>query len=175
MAFNKSFLTSHGVPEDQVEAILSERSRTLNDYIPKTDVQAQVDAAVKAALDEAQKTTPDVTKAPEYVALQGHLKKLETLQTDDFKGLKAKFRDDAWSKLDHEKPYAEQMTAFKEQYPEYWEAAEPPTEPKTEPKKTPVFSADTGRGNNPMTEEEKVAADFRQGFFGNQTTQHKKE
>ena len=49
MAFTRKFLTEHGVPEDQIDAIMAERNRTLQDYIPKADVQAQIDEAVKAA------------------------------------------------------------------------------------------------------------------------------
>ena len=48
MAFTRKFLTEHGVPEDQVDAIMAERNRTLQDYIPKADVQAQIDEAVKS-------------------------------------------------------------------------------------------------------------------------------
>ena len=31
MAFTRKFLTDHGVPEDQVDAIMAERNRTLTD------------------------------------------------------------------------------------------------------------------------------------------------
>ena len=53
MAFTRKFLTDHGVPEDQVDAIMAERNRTLTDYVPKTDVQSKIEAAVATARTEA--------------------------------------------------------------------------------------------------------------------------
>ena len=53
MAFTRKFLTDHGVPEDQVDAIMAERHRPLTDYVPKTDVESQIDAAVATARSEA--------------------------------------------------------------------------------------------------------------------------
>ena len=38
MAFTRKFLTEHGVSEDQIDAIMAERNRTLTDYVPKSDV-----------------------------------------------------------------------------------------------------------------------------------------
>ena len=58
MAFTRKFLTDHGVPEDQVDAIMAERNRTLTDYVPKTDVQSQIDAAVATARTEAAAFSP---------------------------------------------------------------------------------------------------------------------
>lgn len=49
MAFSRKFLLDNGVPEDKVDVILAERNRTLKDYIPQSDVQAQIDAAVESA------------------------------------------------------------------------------------------------------------------------------
>ena len=52
MAFSRKFLLDNGVPEDKVDVILAERNRTLNDYVPKTDVQSQIDKAVEEKTKE---------------------------------------------------------------------------------------------------------------------------
>lgn len=128
MAFNKSFLTSHGVPEDQVEAILSERSRTLNDYVPKADIQAQIDAAVAAA----KTATPDIKTAPEYVQLLAENQKIKAFGTDEFAPVKVPYRDIVWDKLDHtekHKPYAEQITELATTMPDLFQTQEQPEKP----------------------------------------------
>ena len=65
MAFTRKFLIEHGAPEDQVDAIMAERNRTLQDYIPRADVQAQIDEALKAAKPEPQ----DPTQSEAYLKL----------------------------------------------------------------------------------------------------------
>ena len=47
-----------------MDVILAERSRTLNDYIPKADVQTQIDKALEAAKKDAPQV--NVLEAPEY-------------------------------------------------------------------------------------------------------------
>ena len=53
MAFTRKFLAENGVPEDKIDLILAERNRTLKDYTPNADVQAQIDAAIAAAKKDA--------------------------------------------------------------------------------------------------------------------------
>ena len=131
MAFTRKFLTEHGVPEDQIDAIMAERNRTLSDYVPKADVQAQIDAA----LAEAQKAAPpaDVTQAPEYLELLGKTQKLEAFQTEDFASVKAPYRDIVWGKLDHadkHKPYAEQLAELQSSMPDLFSVQEEPPKPQ---------------------------------------------
>lgn len=131
MAFTRKFLTEHGVPEDQIDAIMAERNRTLSDYVPKADVQAQIDAA----LAEAQKAAPpaDVTQAPEYLELLGKTQKLEAFQTEDFANVKAPYRDIVWGKLDHaekHKPYAEQLAELQSSLPDLFSTQEEPPKPQ---------------------------------------------
>ncbi len=131
MAFTRIFLTEHGVPEDQIDAIMAERNRTLSDYVPKSDVQAQIDAA----LAEAQKAAPpaDVTQAPEYLELLGKTQKLEAFQTEDFAAVKAPYRDIVWGKLDHaekHKPYAEQLAELQSSLPDLFSTQEEPPKPQ---------------------------------------------
>jgi hypothetical protein len=145
MAFTRKFLTDHGVPEDQIDAIMAERNRTLNDYVPKDDVQKQIDAA----LAEAAKTAPpvDVTKAPEYLELLGKTQKLEAFQTDDFASVKAPYRDIVWGKLDHaekHKPYTEQLTELQSSMPDLFKTQEQEP-PKPQFGAQPQGAAPTGQ------------------------------
>lgn len=119
MAFSRKFLLDNGVPEDKVDVILAERNRTLNDYVPKGDVQAQIDKALEAAKTDAPQV--NVLESPEYLELLSKSQKLEAFQTDDFKEVKQPYRDIVWGKLDHaekHKPYSEQMAEIKETMPD---------------------------------------------------------
>lgn len=131
MAFTRKFLTEHGVPEDQIDAIMAERNRTLNDYVPKDELQKQIDAALAEAAKTAPK--PDVTQAPEYIELLNKTQKLEAFQTDDFAGVKAPYRDIVWGKLDHaekHKPYTEQLTELQNSMPDLFKTTEEPPKPQ---------------------------------------------
>lgn len=119
MAFSRKFLLDNGVPEDKVDVILAERNRTLNDYVPKTDVQAQIDKAVETA--KQQNPQPKIEEAPEYLELLSKTQKLEAFQTDDFKTVKAPYKDIIWGKLDHaedHKPYGEQIAELAKEMPD---------------------------------------------------------
>lgn len=140
MAFSRKFLIENGVPEDKVDIIMAERNRTLNDYVPKGDVQAQIDAA----LAEAQKNNPtpvSVTESDEYKALLAENSKIKAFQTDDFNTVKKPYLDIVWGKLDHgekHKPYAEQLTAIAETMPDLFNTHEPEPKPAA-----PQFGAPT--------------------------------
>lgn len=131
MAFSRKFLIENGVPEDKVDVIMAERNRTLTDYVPKGDVQAQIDAA----LAEAQKNNPtpvSVTESDEYKALLAENAKIKAFQTDDFNAVKKPYLDIVWGKLDHgvkHKPYAEQLTAIAETMPDLFNTSEPEPKP----------------------------------------------
>ena len=119
MAFTRKFLTDNGVPEDKVDIILAERNRTLKDYVPAADVQAQIDKALEEAKNEQPPV--DVLQTPEYLELLGKAQKLEAFQTEDFSSVKAPYRDIVWSKLDHadkHAPYAEQIGKLQESMPD---------------------------------------------------------
>ena len=129
MAFSRKFLLDNGVPEDKVDVILAERNRTLKDYIPQADVQAQIDAAVEAAKKDAP---ADVTSSAEYIALLGENAKLKAFQGDDFASVKAPYKDIIWEKLDHaekHKPYGEQLQELQGSMPDLFVAKEEPAKP----------------------------------------------
>lgn len=143
MAFTRKFLTEHGVPEDQVDAIMAERNRTLQDYIPKADVQAQIDAAVQAVQPE------DPTQSEAYLKLAAKAAKLEAFGGTEFASVKTPYRDIIWEKLDHaekHKPYSEQLAELQTQLPDLFNAEKP-----EEPQK-PQFGAPTG-GTMPKGQE----------------------
>ena len=130
MAFSRKFLLDNGVPEDKVDVILAERNRTLKDYIPQSDVQAQSDAAVEAAKKDAPPA--DVKLSAEYIALLGETAKLKAFQGDDFAAVKTPYRDIVWEKLDHtekHKPYAEQIQELKGNLPDLFVATAEDEEP----------------------------------------------
>lgn len=130
MAFSRKFLLDNGVPEDKVDVILAERNRTLKDYIPQSDVQAQIDAAVEAAKKDAPPA--DVTTSAEYIALLGENAKLRAFQGDDFANVKAPYRDIVWEKLDHaekHKPYTEQLQELQGSMPDLFATKEEPPKP----------------------------------------------
>lgn len=142
MAFTRKFLIDNGVPEDKVDAIMAERNRTLADYIPKSDVQAQIDAAVQAA----QVTPPsvDVKTLPEYQQLQAERDMLRAIGGDDFATVKPKFREQVFSMLDRSEKapaIADQLKGISEKYEEYFNPAQQPEE--TPPAGKPSFGAPT--------------------------------
>ena len=130
MAFSRKFLLDNGVPEDKVDVILAERNRTLSDYVPKSDVQAQIDKAL--AENKAEPPEVNVKESPEYLELLGQNQKLTAFQTDDFASVKAPYKDIVWSKLDHaekHKPYAEQIEELKGTMPDLFTTQEEPPKP----------------------------------------------
>ena len=142
MAFTRQFLISNGVPEDKVDAIMAERNRTLTDYIPKSDLQAEIDKAL-AAQGPAE---IDVRTTPEYQALASENSKLKAFQGEDFAAVKTPYRDIVWDKLDHadkHKPYAEQLADMAEKMPDLFANQHPNQEPA--PGK-PTFGAPTQGG-----------------------------
>lgn len=130
MAFTRKFLQDNGVPEDKIDVIMAERNRTLSDYVPKADVQAQIDKALAE-----NKTDPpeiDVKASPEYLELLGQNQKLTAFQTEDFASVKAPYKDIVWGKLDHaekHKPYAEQIEELKTSMPDLFIVQEEPPKP----------------------------------------------
>lgn len=131
MAFTRKFLAENGVPEDKIDLILAERNRTLKDYTPNADVQAQIDAAIAAAKKGAPEPQ-DPTQSEAYLALLSKAQKLEAFQTEDFAAVKAPYRDIVWEKLDHtekHKPYAEQITELQTSLPDLFNVKEEPAKP----------------------------------------------
>ena len=147
--FTRKFLMDHGVPEDQVDAIMAARNQTMNDtlsgYVPKADVQKQIDAAI-AAVPKPEPIDPKTTD--EYMALQRERDMLRAIGGEDFASVKPKFREQVFGMLDggeKAKPINEQLTGIQEKYEEFFTVKQEPT-PK------PTFGAPT-QGSMPKGDE----------------------
>jgi hypothetical protein len=152
----RKFLTDHGVPDEQLDAIMNEINTTISNrltgYVAQSDVQAQIDAALQA-VKQPEPVDPKTTD--EYKALLNERDMLRTIGGDDFAQVKPKFREMVFGMLDRSeraKPLSEQLTEIQGKYEEYFS-------PKIEdqPKNTPQYSQNAGRpGVNPSSEEDKL-------------------
>lgn len=126
MAFSRKFLMDNGVPEDKVDVIMAERNRTLTDYVPKADVQAQIDAAL-----QAHKPAPiDPTTTDAYKQLAQERDMLRAIGGDDFQTVKPKFREQVYGMLKRDEGapgISEQLAEIKKGFDEYFVPA--PAEP----------------------------------------------
>lgn len=155
----RKFLTDHGVPDEQLDAIMNEINTTisnrLNGYIPQTEVQAQIDAALKS-VKQPEPIDPKTT--PEYLELQRERDMLRTIGGDDFAQVKPKFREQVFGMLDRgEKAaaLAEQLTGIREKYEEFFNPQQEPD--NGTPRNTPQYSQQPGHpGTNPPSEEDKL-------------------
>ena len=162
--FTRKFLMDHGVPEDQVDAIMAARNQTMTDtlsgYVAKSDVQAQIDAAI-AQVPKPEPVDPKTT--PEYMELMRERDMLRTIGGDDFNRVKPKFRETVFGMLDRgEKAaaVADQLTGIKEQFEEYFMPEQEPQ--KEQPRNTPQYSQNPGRtGTNNESEEDKIFAQLQ--------------
>ena len=147
-------------PEERADQIFSLYGRAIDDgYVTKGAAEAAQNAAIKTAQEAWEKNIPkvNVLETEEYKKLQGEFDgyktKQATLSSEDFKDVKAKFRDRVYDLLDHAdgaKPVTEQLADLKKDYEEYFTPAEPA------PNK-PQFGANT-TGTMPKGDEGAVAA-----------------
>ena len=118
----RKFLTDHGVPDDQLDAIMNEINTTISNrltgYTPQSEVQAQIDAALKA-VKQPDPIDPKTTK--EYLELQSENDKLRTIGGVEFSEVLPQYRDFAYSKLDRgekAKPIPDQLNEMRGNYGE---------------------------------------------------------
>ena len=152
----RKFLTDHGVPDEQLDAIMNEINTTIANrmtgYVSQSDVQAQIDAALK----NAPKPDPvDPKTTPEYIELQRERDMLRAVSGDEFAQVKPKFREQVFGMLDRgEKAaaVADQLKSIREKYEEYFTP-----EQDDQHKNTPQYSKQPGHdGTNPESEEDKL-------------------
>ena len=128
-------------PEERTDSIFSLYGRALDDgYITKGAAQAAQDAAIKTAQEAWEKNQPNVNvlETPEYKELQGkfdgYKAKQTALASEEFQGVKSKFRDRVYDLLDRAdgaKPVSEQLAELKKEYEEYFSTADPaPSKPQ---------------------------------------------
>lgn len=132
MAFTRRSLSSFGLTEEQVEKVMALHGTSMADFVPKADVQSQIDTAVADARKNAP--APNIKDSDDYKALRrdfdNYKRKIETSAELKKGGVKDKFLDNVYSLLEEGKPAAEQLAAIREQYEEYFTPAEQPTNPQ---------------------------------------------
>ena len=156
--FKRPDLEAQGFSKDQIDYIMTESNRSLAaNYVLKSDVQAQVDAAKNAAKPEPV----DPKTTPEYIELAKKNDMLQTIYGEDFAQVKPKFRETVFGMLDRSekaKPISEQMVGIKEKFEEYYFDAE-------QPKNTPQYSQNPTRtATNPVSEEDKLVAELTKNW-----------
>ena len=152
----RKYLTDHGVPDEELDAIMNEINTTIANrmtgYVPESEVQTRIDAALKA-VKQPEPVDPKTTD--EYKAILNERDMLRTIGGDDFSQVKPKFREQVFGMLDRgekAKPLSEQLTDIQGKYEEYFIQ-------KTEeqPKNTPQYSQHPrNTGVNPESEEDKL-------------------
>jgi hypothetical protein len=157
--FKRPDLEAQGFSKEQIDYIMTESNRSLAaNYVLKSDVQAQVDAAKNAAKPEPV----DPKTTPEYIELAKKNDMLQTIYGEDFAQVKPKFRETVFGMLDRSekaKPIAEQMVGIKEKFEEYYF---PDAE---QPKNTPQYSQNPTRtATNPVSEEDKLVAELAKNW-----------
>ena len=139
--FKRADLKNKGLTDEQIEFVMTESGRALGDYELKSNVQAQIEAA----LENVKTQTPDpvnVLETDEYKALFAENAKLKAFGTSDFANVKDPYKDIVWGKLDHadkHKPYSEQLTELAETMPDLFKLQDAPDDKPA----TPQFGAGT--------------------------------
>ena len=120
-----------GLSEEQVEKVMTLHGTSMQDFIPKSELQEKIDAAIA---DEKSKTPAvDVKESEEYKALAGEYESFKRKTESTSKllkgGVKEKFVDNVFSMLDPEKPAEEQLERIRGEYEEYF-SQQPEPQPK---------------------------------------------
>lgn len=141
MAFTRKTLQSYGLSDEQIEKIMTLHGTSMADFIPKSDVQAQIEAA-KA---EAGKNV-DISNNADYLKVVGERDMLRAIGGKDFESVKPKFKEQVYNMIDRAegaKALNEQLQNIQKDYEEYFIKKAEANEPQP---KTPQFgSSDTGR------------------------------
>lgn len=128
--FKRSILQSKGLNDEQIEYLMTESGRALStDYMPKADLQSQIDNAVAEAKKTWEQTPVNVKETDEYKTLSSELARVRAVNSEDFSSVKPKFRETVYGLLDHAegaKAVAEQLTEVKKNYEEYFIPSENP-------------------------------------------------
>ena len=152
--FKRPDLEAQGFSKEQIDYIMTESNRSLAaNYVLKSDVQAQVDAAKNAAKPEPV----DPKTTPEYLEILKERDMLRAIGGEDFTSVKPKFRETVFGMLDRSekaKAVTEQLSGIREKYEEYFSP-----EQKDQPKNTPQYSQNPARpATNPESAEDKLFA-----------------
>lgn len=165
-ALDKIMQNSELTPEQRTEQVFSLYGRALDEgYISKRDAEDAKNAAVEAAKAGFKTPEPvDPKTTPEYMEVAKERDMLRAIGSDDFASVKPKFREQVYGMIDRgegAKPIAEQLTAIKEKYEEYYM----PSEPAEGAKNTPQYSKPAPRvGANNDSPEEKLYSELSQNW-----------
>jgi hypothetical protein len=133
-------------PEERTDHLFSLYGRAIDDgYVTKAAADAAKNEAIAEAKAQAIKDfkAPDAKESEEYKKLlaeyEGYKTKQAAKDSEDFAGVKSKFFDVVYDKLDRSekaKPVKEQLAELAEKYEEYFKPVEQPVQPSR-----PQFSA----------------------------------
>ena len=144
--FQREDLRSKGYTEDQINDLMAMVNTGLQGYLPLTELQGRIDAALKD-----HKPDPiDPKTTSEYQQLATERDMLRLIGGEDFASVKPKFREAVFGMLDRgekAKPIAEQLKSIGEKYEEYFQPAQP----------KPAFGS-SDQGSMPKGDEGAVAA-----------------
>ena len=119
--FKRADLEAQGLTKEQAEWVMTESNRALAaNYSLKSDIQAQIDAAVAASKPEPV----DVKTSEEYLKILAERDMLRAISGDEFSTVKPKFREQVFGMLDRTEKapaVADQLKAIGEKYEEYFE------------------------------------------------------
>lgn len=147
-------------PEQRTEQVFGLYGRALDDgYIAKGAAQQAQETALANAKAEWEKgiKAPDPKESDEYKALQGEFASYKAMQTarssKEYEGVKPKFFETVYGMIDRAdgaKSVEEQLKGIRENYEEYFTAAQAPAAQK------PTFGAPT-EGSMPKGDEGAVS------------------
>lgn len=147
-------------PEQRTEQVMGLWGRALDDgYIAKTAAQQAQQTALDNARAEWEKGVkmPDPKESDEYKALQDEFASYKAMQTargsKEYEGVKPKFFETVYGMIDRKdgaKPIDEQLKGIRENYEEYFTAAQAQAGQK------PTFGAPT-QGSMPKGDEGAVS------------------
>lgn len=153
-------LEAKGASAELIDYIMTESNRALAaNYVPKSDLQEQIDAAVAEAKKEAPAPVK-VEESEEYKALAAERDMLRAIGSDEFAGIKPKFRETVYGMIERgeDAPSLEdQLGKVREKYEEYFI-------PPEASKNTPVFSKPGSSTATNETEEDKLFAQMMESW-----------
>lgn len=122
-------------------------------FVSKKAAETLKSEAVAEALQNAPKPdAPDPKESEEYKALQaefnGYKARQEARRSDDYKGVKGKFFDAVYDRIDRgekAKPIAEQLADIRKEFEEYFDKIDD-DQPDPPPSPKPQFGAPTQGG-----------------------------
>lgn len=159
MAFTRRALAGLGLSDEHVEKVMALHGTSMADFIPKSELTERINTAVDEALKNAP--VPKAEESEAYKKLQGEYErykaKMEARAEIVGAGVKEKFFEDVYAKLDPSKDIAEQLPTIREKYEEFF------TPESQEPGKPPQFGAQV-TGSMPKGQTKPTIQDI---WFGN--------